>query len=154
MFQRKKIGGWHLKIGLARFFSYTAIKPFGTIDTPIQNGVASGAEYTNFGWVLTPLPKTIPVDGTTIGVCRGDIAALFPGYRLFGGREPFGPFTRGIVIQQRSKYLLLPRQHRLFRTILADLCRRRRNRKCPEEKWADHNFAEIIIIEKITSSLS
>lgn len=73
----------------------TATKPFGAIDSPtpgqlIQPGV--GRVVT--GWVLTPLPKTVPIDGSTIqldidGVvvwprasynqARSDIASLFPG---------------------------------------------------------------------------
>ncbi len=67
--------------------------PFGTIDTPGQGGTASGTKFVNFGWVLTPLPNTIPVDGSTITVYidkmaaghpvygnhRADIAAAFPG---------------------------------------------------------------------------
>lgn len=71
----------------------TAIKPFGAIDTPGQGETVSGSAFVNFGWVLTPLPKSIPVDGSTITVYvdgvpvghpvfnqyRADIAALFPG---------------------------------------------------------------------------
>ena len=72
----------------------TATKPFGTIDTPAQGGIASGSGYVVFGWALTPQPGTIPTNGSTIwvyvdGVPRGhpvydqyrsDIASLFPGY--------------------------------------------------------------------------
>lgn len=77
-----------------------ATKPFGTIDTPAQGGVASGANFVNFGWALTPVGPTapgkmIPLDGSTMtvlidGVARGtvnynherpDIEALFPNYR-------------------------------------------------------------------------
>jgi hypothetical protein len=71
-----------------------AVKPFGAIDTPAQGGTASGEEFVNFGWALTPQPNTIPVDGSTIDVVidgvvkghpvynkfRSDIATLFPGY--------------------------------------------------------------------------
>jgi hypothetical protein len=71
-----------------------AVKPFGTIDTPTQGGTAFGTAFINFGWALTPLPKFIPIDGSTITVWvdglplghptynnfRPDIAALFPGY--------------------------------------------------------------------------
>lgn len=71
-----------------------AVKPFGAIDTPTQGGSASGNPCTNWGWVLTPLPNSIPPDGSTIdvyvdGVYKGhtdyniyreDIASLFPGY--------------------------------------------------------------------------
>ncbi|MCX6581032.1 MAG: hypothetical protein NT166_12710 [Candidatus Aminicenantes bacterium] len=69
-----------------------AVKPFGAIDTPPQGGTASGSWYVNFGWALTPLPNTIPIDGSTINVWvdgkslgrpvynlyRADIAELFP----------------------------------------------------------------------------
>jgi len=76
-----------------------AVKPFGAIDTPLQGGTASGKEYINFGWALTPVPNTIPVDGSTISVWidgknighpvynqyRSDVAALFPGYANSNG---------------------------------------------------------------------
>lgn len=83
----------------------SAVKPFGAIDTPLQGGTASGDKYVNFGWVLTPLPNTIPVDGSTIYVHidgkpagqtvynqpRPDIEALFPGYNNSAG--PVGYFS-------------------------------------------------------------
>jgi len=75
-----------------------ATKPFGTIDTPAQGGIASGNPYLNFGWVLTPMPKTVPKNGSTIEVYvdsvkvgnlgtppnvydqrREDVAKAFPG---------------------------------------------------------------------------
>lgn len=76
-----------------------AVKPFGTIDTPVQGGTASGASYVNFGWALTPLPAMIPIDGSTITVYidgiavghptynqyRSDIATNLPGYLNSGG---------------------------------------------------------------------
>lgn len=76
-----------------------AVKPFGTIDTPTQGGMAQGSQYINFGWALTPPPKTIPIDGSTITVWidgkpvghpvynlyRSDIAQLFPGYNNSDG---------------------------------------------------------------------
>ncbi|NIM16942.1 MAG: hypothetical protein GTO45_33660 [Candidatus Aminicenantes bacterium] len=76
-----------------------AVKPFGAIDTPGQGGTASGKEFVNFGWVLTPLPNTIPIDGSTITVWvdgvsvghpvynqyRADIAVLFPNYNNSNG---------------------------------------------------------------------
>ena len=76
-----------------------AVKPFGAIDTPFQGGEVSGSEYVNFGWVLTPMPNTVPVDGSTItvwvdgvaighpgyNVYREDIATLFPGYMNSNG---------------------------------------------------------------------
>ena len=71
-----------------------AVKPFGTIDTPIQGGEATGSSFINWGWVLTPQPNSIPTDGSTIkvwvdgvslgnptyNIYRSDIATLFPGY--------------------------------------------------------------------------
>ncbi len=77
----------------------TATEPFGTIDTPAQGASVSGSTYVNFGWVLTPRPKVIPPDGSTILVWidgrpvgsvtynnyRSDIATLFPGYANSGG---------------------------------------------------------------------
>jgi hypothetical protein len=76
-----------------------AVKPFGAIDTPAQGGIASGSQFINFGWALTPLPNTIPIDGSTITVWidgvavghptynqyREDIATLFPGYNNTNG---------------------------------------------------------------------
>jgi len=86
-----------------------AVKPFGTIDTPTQGGDASGNPFLNFGWVLTPLPKTVPKDGSTIDVYvdsvkvgnlatapnvynqyRSDVATAFPGLNNSGG--PVGAF--------------------------------------------------------------
>ncbi len=46
----------------------SATKPFGAIDTPTQGGPASGTSFVNFGWALTPQPKMIPIDGSTITV--------------------------------------------------------------------------------------
>jgi hypothetical protein len=71
-----------------------AVKPFGAIDTPEQGGYASGDSFVNWGWVLTPQPNSIPIDGSTVNVWvdgvnighpnyniyRDDIAKLFPGY--------------------------------------------------------------------------
>jgi hypothetical protein len=80
-----------------------SLKPFGTIDTPTQGQTVSGTDFINFGWVLTPLPKFIPYDGSTIGVFinglfvaqvsynhfRPDIANLFPGYANSDGAVGF-----------------------------------------------------------------
>jgi len=71
-----------------------AVLPFGTIDTPTQGGAAWGTDFANFGWALTPPPKFIPIDGSTITVWvdglplghpsynhfRIDVATLFPGH--------------------------------------------------------------------------
>jgi len=76
-----------------------AVKPFGAIDTPAQGGTAGGSKYRNHGWVLTPMPDSIPVNGSTISVYidgvylghptynvnRTDIAGLFPGYANTNG---------------------------------------------------------------------
>jgi Leucine-rich repeat (LRR) protein len=76
-----------------------AVKPFGAIDTPTQGGTASGSNFRNWGWVLTPQPYMIPTNGTTIDVWidgiklghpiyniyRSDIASLFPGYANSNG---------------------------------------------------------------------
>ncbi len=85
-----------------------AVKPFGTIDTPSQGGTASGNRFVNFGWVLTPMPKTLPLDGSTIQVYvdgillgdlqspnvynayRKDVADNFPGLNNSNG--PVGAF--------------------------------------------------------------
>ena len=94
--------GHRVTLGTKTFTSDNAhaIYPFGTIDTPSQGGQASGASYVNFGWALTPQPKYIPTDGSTILVWidglpqpghpsynhyRSDIAALFPGYANTNG---------------------------------------------------------------------
>ena len=82
----------------------SAVKPFGTIDTPAQGGETSGNAYVNFGWALTPQPNAIPTDGSTITVWlnsvplaghvdynhyREDIATLFPGYANSNGAVGF-----------------------------------------------------------------
>lgn len=74
--------------------------PFGTIDTPVQGGTASGNAFVNFGWAVTPNPANIiPANGSTIWVYvdnvplghpvynnfRVDIATLFPGLQNSNG---------------------------------------------------------------------
>ena len=80
-----------------------ATVPFGTIDTPAQGATVWGDAYLNFGWALTPMPDSIPTDGSTITVnvdgitvghpnynqFRGDIASLFPGYANSNGAIGF-----------------------------------------------------------------
>ncbi len=77
----------------------SAVKPFGDIDTPAQGGTISGNNFLVMGWVLTPLPNTIPTDGSTISIYidgvnvghpyyniyRADIAALFPAFNNANG---------------------------------------------------------------------
>ena len=86
----------------------SATLPFGAIDTPEQGGVASGGADADFGWALTPLPKSIPNDGSTISVLvdgvgvgtvsynhnRPDIAGLFPGLSNRTARSVSGFLTR------------------------------------------------------------
>jgi hypothetical protein len=81
-----------------------AVKPFGALDTPTQGGTASGSNYINWGWALTPQPNCIPIDGSTInvyvdgvnlghpfyGIRRYDLDYLFPGYCNSSG--PIGYF--------------------------------------------------------------
>jgi hypothetical protein len=83
-----------------------AVKPFGAIDTPPQGGTASGTDFRNQGWVLTPQPNAIPTDGSTINVFvdgvepghptynvyRADIATLFPGYANSDGAMAYFDF--------------------------------------------------------------
>lgn len=83
-----------------------AVKPFGAIDTPAPGGIASGSNYKNHGWVLTPPPNKIPVDGSTINVYidgaglghpvytiyRADIAEYFPGYSNSNGAHGYFTF--------------------------------------------------------------
>lgn len=87
----------------------TAVKPFGAIDTPGQGETISGTNYVNFGWALTPMPKTIPIDGSTIAVYidgvrvgrptynqfRSDIAGLFPGLNNSNGAIGFLTLNTG-----------------------------------------------------------
>ena len=83
-----------------------AVKPFGAIDTPAQGGTATGSAYRNQGWVLTPIPNSIPSDGSTINVYvdsvnlghptyniyRADIAGFFPGYANSNGAHAYFDF--------------------------------------------------------------
>jgi hypothetical protein len=80
-----------------------AVKPFGAIDTPVPGSTVSGSSYRNHGWVLTPMPNSIPTSGATISVLvdgvvlgspvyniyRSDIASLFPGYANSDGAHAY-----------------------------------------------------------------
>ena len=99
--------GHRVLLGQKKIFSdnNNNVKPFGAIDTPGQGGTASGSNYVNWGWALTPPPKEIPRDGSTIWVFidgvpvghpnynmpRQIIADLFPGYVNSDG--PLGNYT-------------------------------------------------------------
>ena len=81
----------------------TATMPFGAIDTPRQGETISGPAYVNFGWALTPQPKSIPpTDRPSASTWTAsaryrelqllpveDIAALFPGYANSSGAVGF-----------------------------------------------------------------
>jgi hypothetical protein len=83
-----------------------AVKPFGAIDTPDQGGKASGKNFRNQGWVLTPPPNQIPKNGSTISayidgkyvghpaynIYRSDIDAYFPGYANSKGAMAYMEF--------------------------------------------------------------
>ncbi|MFC2160400.1 hypothetical protein ACFLRX_01975 [Acidobacteriota bacterium] len=86
--------------------------PFGTIDTPTQGEIVSGVSYMNFGWALTPQPKTIPFDGSTILVWvdgevqgghtvydnyREDIAKYFPGFKNSNGAVAYSPLNSTVL---------------------------------------------------------
>jgi len=60
-----------------------SVKPFGSIDTPGQGETISGKGAINFGWALTPLPNTIPTDGSTIRVWIDGVAAGQPVYNQY-----------------------------------------------------------------------
>lgn len=80
----------------------SATAPFGAIDTPGQGETVGGASFVNFGWALTPQPKAIALDGSTIRVLidgapagtvsynffRSDVSTLFPG--LANSNGPVG----------------------------------------------------------------
>jgi hypothetical protein len=97
----KDLAGREVKLGSKTITcdNAHAVKPFGAIDTPDQGGEATGSNFRNQGWVLTPMPNKIPTDGSTINVYvdgqnigtahyniyRMDIATLFPGYANSSG---------------------------------------------------------------------
>ena len=57
--------------------------PFGAIDTPAQGETVAGSGYLNWGWALTPQPKIIPLDGSTIQVLVDGVSLGNPTYNLF-----------------------------------------------------------------------
>ncbi|MCX6561962.1 MAG: Ig-like domain-containing protein, partial [Candidatus Aminicenantes bacterium] len=60
-----------------------AVLPFGAIDTPEQGGQIAGSGYFNFGWALTPMPNSIPTDGSTIGVWIDGVFIGHPAYNNY-----------------------------------------------------------------------
>lgn len=84
-----------------------SLLPFGAIDTPAQGGIANGAMYANFGWVLAPAPGfadppdggsvSVMVDGAIVGSPgawneRPDLTALFPAAQYPGIGKALGVF--------------------------------------------------------------
>ena len=81
----------------------SATLPFGTLDTPSKVASRPVRRFVELRWALTPLPKTIPIDGSTIRVLvdgvdvgpadynhsRSDIQALFPGFNNTNGAVGF-----------------------------------------------------------------
>jgi hypothetical protein len=81
-------------------------KPFGTIDEPAPCKIISGRNYSISGWVLTPQPNKIPIDGSTIKIIidnrhignavynihRADIERVFPGYANSKGAHGYFDF--------------------------------------------------------------
>ena len=88
------------------FDNATATRPFGTIDVPAQGQTVSGT-IANLGWVLTPQPKTIPIDGSTI-------RAYIDG-ELFSGSQPVQLST-----SRREGVLPWSREFRWSRSALLD----------------------------------
>jgi hypothetical protein len=76
--------GNRILLGIKEIMSNNAdrVQPFGAIDTPAPGEVTSG-NYLNFGWVLTPPPKWIPTDGSTIWISIDSIFIAQPDYNHF-----------------------------------------------------------------------
>jgi M6 family metalloprotease-like protein len=58
-------------------------KPFGAIDTPSPGATVSGNSYVNFGWVLTPPPAMVPIDGSTIWLWIDGVRVGHPTYNNY-----------------------------------------------------------------------
>ncbi len=99
-----------------------SVNPFGAIDAPLPGERISGGSYRNSGWVLTPLPNSIPTDGSTITVYvdsrsqghpvydiyRSDIAEYFPGYANSNGAFAYLDLdTRDIANGTHALYWLV-----------------------------------------------
>jgi hypothetical protein len=102
------VSGFQVTLGSKTIYcdNANAVKPFGAIDKPAPGETVSGSSYRNIGWVLTPLPNSIPTDGSTLSVIidgvnlgnpiyniyRSDIAGYFPGYANSGGAVGYFDF--------------------------------------------------------------
>jgi hypothetical protein len=84
------------------FNNAAATIPFGAIDLPAAGDTISGTDFLHAGWVLTPNPKSIAANGSTVRVIldgvdvgavhqyggpRPDVKALFPDYQNSNGPE-------------------------------------------------------------------
>jgi len=61
----------------------SSVNPFGTLDTPAQGGTAWGNAYVCFGWALTPPPREIPRDGSTMMVWVDSVPVGKPVYNQY-----------------------------------------------------------------------
>ena len=61
----------------------SSVNPFGTLDTPAQGGTAWGNSYVCFGWALTPPPKEVPRDGSTMNVWVDSVPVGRPVYNQY-----------------------------------------------------------------------
>ncbi len=73
--------GTHTITGVAPAGS--AAVPFGTLDTPLDGGTASGSAYHVSGWALTPPPNAIAVGGSALTLWVDGVAAGHPSYGAF-----------------------------------------------------------------------
>jgi hypothetical protein len=96
-----------LKRSTVTFDNTRSIKPFGTIDQPIQGATVSGI-YNIQGWILAQPGRMIPTNGSTIrlsidgvdrpdvasyGHARPDVLALFPFPTYANANGPAALFT-------------------------------------------------------------
>ena len=85
-----------------------SLDPFGAIDTPGQGETTSGANYANFGWVLSPGTRRadgpgggsvkVLIDGVDVGSPvgwsgRADLSFLFPAAEYSGINSALAVFT-------------------------------------------------------------
>ena len=106
--------------------------PFGTIDTPRQGETVSGTIY-NFGWALTPLPNTIPFDGSTIGVY---VDGVLPGSSRVQQSPKRYPGVVSRIQQHAGRRRLFPAGHDFACERCAYDCMgcHRRPRQCPRHR--------------------
>lgn len=78
------LDGQRLTLGTKKINCANAhsVIPFGDIYTPRQGRVVSSSWFKNWAWVLTPIPKSIPTDGSTIYVFVDGVKVDHPIYNL------------------------------------------------------------------------